>query len=188
VSRLFQGIVVAGTALGCGGRFSERQSSEREPASGVEPTDAQAAPSRAAITPLDCDHTEQFACADFDLFYDCVLSGSCTPTDATGDCRCEGDRPSSALDCDAPEQFTCESLIYDGHRIGCRCDTAAPTGPGECDRPEQFRCAAPAPRSGCVCDLQAPSSASDCSDLERFECQSYDPPVGCICTSTTIVR
>jgi hypothetical protein len=183
VRRLFQGIVAAGTALGCSGR-----STQPDAPPDLEPQDMSTVRSAEAASPAECDHPEQFACTDFGLFSNCFLSGRGCATHRSDNCRCDSGRPTSPAECDAPQQFTCESLTYDGHPLSCRCDSDAPATPADCARPQEFRCAATAPLSSCVCDLTAPGSADDCDRYNRFECQSYDPPVGCICTSTIILR
>lgn len=181
VSRLFHGIVVVGSALGCSGRSTRAGEPESDANSAAHELGA-------AARPRDCDHPEQFVCQDFELFYLCVTGGTGCNAKEVDNCRCDPERPVAASSCAAPEQFSCEVSSFDGHPLGCRCDVTAPVDPSDCAAPQQFHCASLEPRMGCACDATAPLEASDCDPGQRLECQSYEPALGCQCIRTIILR
>jgi hypothetical protein len=200
VSRLFHGVVVVGTTLGCGGRgadrdrpFAQSDTPPPDPAPGeTSPNVAPAllgsvtpATQPGAPRPEDCEQPAQFSCMSFAHYPACAYYGvDCE----LAQCACDVTGPAVPDDCEHPQQFHCEPETYSGWVVGCRCDESAPLQPGECARPQQFQCNTSNPYTVCTCNTDAPLDASACPPAQRFSCQSYDPPTGCHCITQIILR
>ena len=196
VSRLFHGVVVVGTALGCGGQAGDRKApvpsdtSPTPPEPDLAPRPAVPASTTPATfpgapRPDDCESSEQFSCEDFTAYPACAYYGVDCEQAA---CTCDGSRPTLPDDCQYPQQFQCEVGLISGYVVSCECNAAAPLRPAECDHPQQFQCYVSAPDTSCVCNRDAPLDASACPALQYFACQSYDPPSGCRCVTRIILR
>jgi hypothetical protein len=198
VSRLFHGVVVVGTTLGCGGHAGDRKApaaSDTSPAPPEPDPALRFAPAVPASTtpatfpgaprPDDCDSPEQFSCESFTAYPACAYYGVDCELAA---CSCDGSRPTRPDDCEHAQQFQCEPGLYGGYVVGCECDAMAPVEAAECDQPQQFQCSASAPDTSCVCNSDAPLDASACPASQRFSCRSYDPPTSCRCVMPIILR
>lgn len=198
VSRLFHGVVVVGTALGCGGQGGGRKApvpsdtSPKPPEPDAAPTLAPAVP--ASMTPAmfagapgpdDCERPEQFSCENFTAYPACAYYGVDCELAA---CSCDGSRPTTPDDCEYPQQFQCEPGLYGGYVVSCECNVLAPVQPAECNQAQQFQCNVSNPDTSCVCNPDAPLDASACPASRDFSCQSYDPPTGCRCVAQIILR
>lgn len=198
VSRLFHGVVVVGTALGCGGQAGDRKApapADTSPAPSdpdlapnfdpVVPSSTTPATFPGAPRPEDCESPLQFGCESFSDYPRCAYYGVDCELAA---CRCDASRPTSPEGCQHPQQFQCEPDLYGGQIVGCECNALAPLQAGDCDQPQQYQCYSTGPDTSCVCNPDAPLDASACPSALDFACRSYDPPTGCRCVTRIILR
>ncbi|MEY2932512.1 MAG: hypothetical protein RL033_3261 [Pseudomonadota bacterium] len=195
VSRLFHGVVVVGSALGCGGQAGDDKAPvPSEPTPGADPAPSLAPAIPASTTPAafpgaprpeDCESPEQFSCKSFPAYPACAYYGVDCELAA---CGCDESRPARPDDCEYPQQFQCEPEPYGGYFVGCECNPDAPVQPGECEQPQHFQCFSTSPDTTCVCNPDAPINAGACPDAQNFSCQSYEPPTGCRCVTRIILR
>lgn len=194
VSRLFHGVVVVGTALGCGGQAGDRKApmpsntSPTPPEPDAAPTPATSttpATSPGALHPDDCESPEQFTCESFTAYSACANYGVDCELAA---CSCNESRPTRPDDCTHPQQFQCAAALDGGYIVGCECNAMAPLQSADCEQPQQFQCYTSTPETSCVCNPDAPLDPSACVAPQEFSCQSYDPPTGCRCITRIILR
>jgi hypothetical protein len=187
--RLFNAIVVVGSALGGNGCLGRVQDAgTRENATDGGPNDGAQLPGDTAPphvggdsgmffqppSPDQCGHPAEFTCDSY--------KGSWYMN-----CRCVAEAPRDPSDCEDPRQFICRTTSG----WGCQCAATTPLTPAACEHPQQFLCQEYSGMNGpvgCVCDPDAPLAPTDCTNnTAEWTCFSYDPPTGCQCVRTIIL-
>lgn len=167
-ARLFRGVVLAGSALGCGARVDEpaEENAARSPAASEPRSDepAQWPPSAAATT-----------------------AATNTPAPVTGAPSVPAAGPDVLIpppppDCQANQQPRCTAQGSSA-ALACTCEAIVPRSAADCARPEQFQCA-DAGAGACSCD--APGVEPGCPGLQRWYCAGYAPQSPCRCLEIRI--